>query len=87
MLPSNAIGGSGTTAGLAFDYPDEFEIAFSDKIRSNLYEIGTCVLKNMQVTYNGENLPIFFENTGAPVSIQITLSVSRSQASNKRWLY
>ena len=27
----------------------------------------------MQVTYNGENLPIFFENTGAPVSIQITL--------------
>ena len=74
MLPSNAIGGSGTTAGLAFDYPDEFEIAFSDKIRSNLYEIGTCVLKNMQVTYNGENLPIFFENTGAPVSIQITLS-------------
>ena len=28
----------------------------------------------MQVTYNGENLPIFFENTGAPVSIQITLS-------------
>lgn len=73
MLPSNAIGGSGTTAGLAFDYPDEFEIAFSDKIRSNLYEIGTCVLKNMGVTYNGENLPIFFENTGAPVSIQITL--------------
>ena len=27
----------------------------------------------MQVTYNGENLPIFLENTGAPVSIQITL--------------
>ena len=27
----------------------------------------------MQVTYNGENLPIFFENTGAPVSIQIAL--------------
>ena len=73
MLPSNVIGGAGTTAGLAFDYPDEFEIAFSDKIRSNLYEIGTCVLKNMQVTYNGENLPIFFENTHAPVSIQISL--------------
>lgn len=73
MLPSNAIGGSGTTVGLAFDYPDEFELSFSEKIKSNLYEIGTSVLKNMQVTYNGENLPIFFEDTGAPVSIALTL--------------
>ena len=73
MLPSNAIGGSGTTVGLAFDYPDEFELSFSEKIKNNLYEIGTSVLKNMQVTYNGENLPIFFEDTGAPVSIALTL--------------
>tara|TARA_E500000178_G_scaffold177429_1_gene176155 strand:- start:2686 stop:3825 length:1140 start_codon:yes stop_codon:yes gene_type:complete len=73
MLPSNDVGGSGKTVGLAFKYPDEFEISFSEKVRSNLYEIGTSVLKNMQVTYNGENLPIFFENTHAPVSIQIAL--------------
>ena len=73
MLPSNDIGGSGKTVGLAFKYPDEFEISFAEKVRSSLYEIGTSVLKNMQVTYNGENLPIFFENTGAPVSIQIAL--------------
>tara|TARA_B100001057_G_scaffold391099_1_gene399236 strand:- start:248 stop:1378 length:1131 start_codon:yes stop_codon:yes gene_type:complete len=73
MLPSNAIGGSGKSPGLAFQYPDEFEISFAEKIRSNLYEIGTSVLKNMQITYNGENLPLFFENTHAPVSISIAL--------------
>ena len=73
MLPSNDVGGSGKTVGLAFKYPDEFEISFSEKVKSNLYEIGTSVLKNMQVTFNGENLPIFFENTHAPVSIQISL--------------
>ena len=73
MLPSNAIGGSGKSPGLAFQYPDEFEISFAEKIRNNLYEIGTSVLKNMQITYNGENLPLFFENTHAPVSISIAL--------------
>jgi hypothetical protein len=58
---------------LAFSYPDEFVINFADKISSNLYSIGDCVLKNFSVNYNSQGVPLFFEDTGAPVSIEITM--------------
>jgi len=58
---------------LAFSYPDEFVINFADGIASNLYSIGDCVLKNFSVNYNSQGVPLFFEDTGAPVSIEITL--------------
>lgn len=58
---------------LAFNYPDEFEIEFADSIAPHLYKIGTCVLTSMNVNYNGEATPLFFEDTQAPVSITIEL--------------
>lgn len=58
---------------LAFSYPDEFVINFADAISSNLYSIGECVLKNFSVNYNSQGVPLFFEDTGAPVSVEITL--------------
>ena len=58
---------------LLFNYPDEFEIEFADKIAPYLYKIGTCVLTSMNVNYNGEAMPLFFEDTQAPVSITIEL--------------
>lgn len=64
---------------LAFRYPDEFEISFADAIAGNLYKIGTCVLKSMSVNYNGEGLPLFFQDTGAPVSIEIQLSFQETK--------
>ena len=45
MLPSYA------NEGLAFNYPHEFEIEFSDVVAPFLYRIGTCVLKSFNVTY------------------------------------
>jgi len=59
---------------IAFSYPDEFQINFADAISSNLYSIGKSVLKGMEVNYNAQGLPLFFEDTGAPVSIEITLN-------------
>lgn len=64
---------------LAFKYPDEFEISFADAIAGNLYKIGTCVLKSMTVNYNGEGIPLFFQDTGAPVSVEIQLSFQETK--------
>ncbi|MEK9699122.1 MAG: hypothetical protein VW270_25315, partial [Candidatus Poseidoniales archaeon] len=63
MLPSY------TAGSLAFQYPDEFKIEFAESISEYLYDIGTCVLESVDVQYNGEGTPLFFESSGAPVSI------------------
>jgi hypothetical protein len=64
---------------LAFSYPDEFEIEFSSALQPYLFNFNTCVLKNMTVNYNGENTPIFFEQTKAPVSIEISLQFQETK--------
>jgi hypothetical protein len=70
----------GYAAGtLAFRYPDEFEISFAESIAANLYKIGTCVLKSLTVNYNGEGIPLFFEDTGQPVSIEITMAFQETK--------
>lgn len=64
---------------LAFSYPDEFEIEFSSALQPYLFSFNTCVLKNMTVNYNGENTPIFFEQTKAPVSIEISMQFQETK--------
>jgi len=73
MHPEYAFGTFG------FQYPDEFEIEFASSIRDNLYRIGTCVLKSMTVNYNGEGIPLFFQDTGAPVSVELQLSFQETK--------
>lgn len=77
MLPEYEFGTE--RAGFAFKYPDEFTIEFADKVKPYLYDIGTCVMTGMSVNYNGEGVPTFFETTGAPVSIDITLSFQETR--------
>lgn len=69
--------------GYAFNYPEEFDIAFAPKIAPYLYKINRCVLKDFTVNYNGENMPIFFEQTGAPVSIEITMNFQETKILTK----
>lgn len=72
------------TAGtLAFEYPQEFTIEFAEAIQPWLYKMESCVLKSFNVTYNGENTPLFFETTGAPVSIQIQLGFQETKILTK----
>jgi len=80
MLPSYEAG------TLAFRYPDEFEIEFAEGIDEHLYDIGTCVLENVSVNYNGEGTPLFFENTGAPVSITLEMSFKETAIHTKERL-
>lgn len=77
MLPSYEAG------TLALRYPDEFEIEFADAISPYLYDIGTCVLENVNVNYNGEGIPLFFEATGAPVSIEMQLTFKETEIHTK----
>lgn len=58
---------------LAFNYPDEFEIEFSTTVAPFLYNIGTCVLKSFNVSYNGQGVPQFFHATQAPIEVDIQL--------------
>ena len=83
MLPGNAIGSREGSAGLAFTYPEEFTLSFAPRIASYLYQIGRSVLTNFNITYNGENLPIFFETTGAPVSINLSMTFQETQVLTK----
>ena len=68
---------------LGFKYPEEFEIEFATALAPNLYKIGTSVLKSFQVNYNGEGMPIFFEDTGAPVVVDITLGFQETKIVTK----
>lgn len=59
--------------GNVFEYPDEWYIHFRKGYRENLYDFTACVLTGLSVNYNGSNVPSFFENTKAPVDIDISL--------------
>ena len=80
MLPSY------TEGSLAFRYPDEFQIEFAESISEYLYDIGTCVLESVDVQYNGEGTPLFFENSGAPVSITMSLAFKETAIHTKERL-
>lgn len=77
MHPDYALG------KLGFTYPDEFEIEFSEKLGPYLFRIQTSVLNSLNVTYNGESTPLFYEQTGAPVSIGIQLGFQETRILTK----
>ena len=70
MLPSF---GPDQESRLYFQYPDEFDIAFSTTLAHHLYSFQRCVLTSMNVTYNGSGVPSFSED-GAPMEIDISLN-------------
>ena len=74
MLPVYA-----DAAKLAFKYPNEFQIVFSDAIAPYLFSIGHCVLKSFNVTYNGGGVPQFFSKTQAPIEVEISMSFQETQ--------
>jgi len=68
---------------LAFKYPDSFEIDFSSNRKNWLFTIKNSVLTDLTVNYNGENMPIFFEDVGAPVSIDIQMTFQETEIFTK----
>jgi len=56
-----------------FHYPDEFLIDFASAIDSNLFKMKRTVMTNMNVNYNGDGVPRFFED-GKPVVIDMSMT-------------
>ena len=81
MLPSHAGGDSETAPSMLFGYPDTFTIDFyvngEELPKSGLnpmFNIGKSVLTSCDLSYDTENVPLFFDGTQYPVSIEMKLS-------------
>ena len=81
MLPSHAGGDSKTAPSMLFGYPDQFTITFyvnGNPLPSDgsnpMFNIGRSVLTGCELSFDTENVPLFFDNTQYPVSISMKLS-------------
>lgn len=67
-------------------YPDNWNIVVGANGSANnqfLFKIGTCVLQGMEVDYAGSGVPSFFESTGAPVDVRMTLNFKETAVLTK----
>ncbi len=81
MLPSHSGGQSSEAPSMLFGYPDEFEISYTingarlPKTDKNpMFNIGRSVLTQCDLDFATESVPLFFEDTQYPVSIEMKLS-------------
>ena len=58
-------------SGHFFNYPDEFDIEFSNT--DFLFKIGTSVLVDFQISYTAQDGSLFHQN-GAPVAVSISMT-------------
>ena len=65
--------------GNTFTFPFEWKLKFSPEIRPWLYDFTTCVLTSFNVSYNGQGIPTFFENTKAPVNIKLDFTFKETE--------
>ena len=62
-----------------FNYPLEFGIEFAKPLQQHLFTFHPCVLKNVNVTYNGDTGPAFFEGTNAPMIVDLSLQFQETK--------
>ena len=84
MLPSHKGGDNKTAPSMLFGYPDEFTIEYyidgralpKDKngISNPMFNIGRSVLTACDLNYATQDVPLFFDGTQYPVSIDMSLS-------------
>ena len=84
MLPSHKGGDNKTAPSMLFGYPDEFTIEYyingkalpKDKngISNPMFNIGRSVLTACDLNYTTQDVPLFFDGTQYPVSIDMQLS-------------
>ena len=81
MLPSHGGGDAKTAPSMMFGYPDTFKITYYingvalPATSSNpMFNIGKSVLLSCDLNFATENVPLFFDRTQYPVSIEMKLS-------------
>ena len=81
MLPSHSGGNEKSSPAGLFSYPDEFKITYyingeplPSTASNPMFNIGRSVLTACDMNYNTEGIPLFFEGTQYPVSMEMALS-------------
>ena len=81
MLPSHAGGDSKTAPSMLFGYPDEFTITFyingkrlPNTVLNPMFNVGRSVLTAVDLNFATESVPLFFDKTQYPVSIEMKLT-------------
>ena len=84
MLPSHSGGDNVTSPSMLFGYPDQFTIEYyidgrplpKDKngINNPMFNVGRSVLTACDLNYTTQDVPLFFDNSQYPVSIDMQLS-------------
>ena len=81
MLPSHSGGNEKSSPAGLFSYPDEFKITYyvngeplPSTASNPMFNIGRSVLTACDMNYNTEGIPLFFEGTQYPVSMEMGLS-------------
>ena len=84
MLPSHTGGENKTAPSMLFGYPDEFTIEYyidgralpkdKDGISNPMFNIGRSVCTACDLNYTTQDVPLFFDGTQYPVSIDMALS-------------
>ena len=64
---------------MVFGYPDHFDIKFyingkELKAQNSLFKIGRSVLTSCDLSYTTQDVPLFFEGTQYPVTIDMKLT-------------
>jgi len=62
-----------------FDYPFEFNLQFAKPLQKHLFDFQPCVLKAVNVSYNGDTGPAFFDDSDAPVIVDIQLQFQETR--------
>ena len=86
MLPSHAGGDSSAAPSMLFGYPDQFEIKYmiggkdlNETNHAHLFKIGRSVLTECDLNYATESLPLFFEGTQHPATIEMKLTFMETE--------
>lgn len=65
-----------------FQYPNEFDITLA--AGSYLFKFGRSVLTDFNVNYTGEGVPAFYEDSGAPYSVSISMTFKETSIVTKK---
>ena len=81
MLPSHSGGDNKTSPSMLFGYPDQFTIeyyingkALPTDGSNPMFNVGRSVLTACDLNYTTQDVPLFFDNSQYPVSIDMQLS-------------
>lgn len=77
---------TGERVSSILEYPEQWFISFSKSHRQYLYDFLPAVLTNVAVNYNSSNIPTFFEDTKAPVDIEISMTFQEIEIMTKETL-